>query len=176
MGVAYHQLGRVPAGHREVLRRRPPSGSASATSAGWPRASRTGPACTWPWAASPRRSPTCARRASIYEKIGDRTGLADVLNDFGVLHEGRGDYARARRPTRRRCKIRRDLGDERQLAQSYDNVGYIFFLEGEYDNALVYWQQALDRRRKIGEKGGIVLSMQNLGLPADRPGPLGRRR
>ena len=36
-----------------------------------------------------------ARARQLFEKIGDRAGLSDVLNDFGLLHEGRGAYAPA---------------------------------------------------------------------------------
>jgi tetratricopeptide (TPR) repeat protein len=86
------------------------------------------------------------------------------MNDFGLLHEGRGAYARALSDYQDALKIRRGMGDERLLAQSYDNVGYIYYLQGQYDNALVYWKQALDLRRKIGEKNGIVLSVQNMGF------------
>jgi tetratricopeptide (TPR) repeat protein len=104
------------------------------------------------------------RARKLFEKIGDRGGLSDVMNDFGLLHEGRGAYARALADYQDALKIRRGMGDERLLAQSYDNVGYIYYLQGEYDNAVVYWKQALDLRRKIGEKNGIVLSIQNMGF------------
>ena len=116
--------------------------------------------------------PDLREARAIYEKIGDRQGLADVLDEFGVLHEGRGEYARARKAYQEALRIRRDLGDERQLAQSYDNVGYVFFLEGEYDNALVYWQQALDLRRKIGDKAGSSSPCRTW-ASSRRPGPLG---
>jgi eukaryotic-like serine/threonine-protein kinase len=105
-----------------------------------------------------------ARARKLFEKIGDRAGLSDVLNDFGLLNEGRGAYGPALAAYQEALKIRRGLGDERLLAQSYDNVGYIYYLQGEYDNALVYWKQALDGRRQIGEKNGIVLSVQNMGF------------
>ena len=104
-----------------------------------------------------------ARALQIYVKIATAAARRR-LGHAGVLHEGRGDYVRARESHEEALRIRRDLGDERQLAQSYDNVGYVLFMEGQYDNALVYWQQGLDRRRKIGEKGGIILSTQNMGF------------
>ena len=104
------------------------------------------------------------RARALFDRIGDRAGSSDVANDFGVLHEGRGDFGKALPAYQEALRIRRGLGDERLLAQSYDNVGYIFYLQGEYDNALVYWQQALDLRRKIGDKNGVVLSEQNLGF------------
>jgi tetratricopeptide (TPR) repeat protein len=34
-----------------------------------------------------------ARARGLFQKIGDRGGLSDVMNDFGLLHEGRGAYA-----------------------------------------------------------------------------------
>ena len=114
------------------------------------------------------------RAGELFETIGDRNGLSDVLNDFGVLHEARGEYGRALEAYQSALKIRRGLGDERLLAQSYDNVGYIFYLQGEYDNALVYWQQALDLRRRIGEKGGHRPLDPEPRLPADRAGTVGR--
>lgn len=101
---------------------------------------------------------------AAYERIGDNAGVADVTNDIGVMHEGRGAYTDALAAYRDALRIRRDLGDDRVLAQSYDNVGYIYYLQGEYDNARVYWQQALDSRTKAGEKTGVILSTQNMGF------------
>src|SRR5260221_726274 len=96
--------------------------------------------------------------------MGDRKGTAEIWNEFGTLHEGRGEYAAARKAYQEALRIRRELGDDHQLAQSFDNVGYGFFLEGEYDSAFVYWQQALDLRRKVGDRQGVVLRTQNLGF------------
>ncbi len=104
------------------------------------------------------------RARGLFQKIGDRGGLSDVMNDFGLLHEGRGAYAPALAAYQNALKIRRGLGDERLISQSYDNVGYIYYLQGEYDNALVYWKQALELRRRTGDKNGIVLSVQNMGF------------
>jgi tetratricopeptide (TPR) repeat protein/predicted Ser/Thr protein kinase len=163
MGVGYHQLGDYPQALEKysaaaAVRQQLKDDRGEATSL--KNRARTLLAMSRPREAEPDLR--AARK--IYERIGDRNGLADVMNDFGVLQERRGAYSDALRDYQAALKIRRGLGDERLLAQSYDNVGYIYYVAGEYDNAAVYWKEALRLREKIGEKGGIILSMQNIGF------------
>src|SRR5207237_10218785 len=57
-----------------------------------------------------------ARR--LFEKLGAKQGLSDVLNDAGVLHESRAEYSAALQAYQEALRIRRGLGDERLLSQS----------------------------------------------------------
>ena len=115
-GVAYRELGELERARRELPAGGGDPRSASATSAATPP-----PCATWrpstPCAAStrrPRRSST--RRWRILERLGDRAGIADLYNDFGVLAEERGDYEEALDHYQQALRVRRDLGDDLALA------------------------------------------------------------
>jgi tetratricopeptide (TPR) repeat protein len=99
----------------------------------------------------------------IFESLGDRAGLADAVNDLGVMEEGRGSYRRALTHYREALKLRRDLGDRRAEAESLNNVGYANQLLGDTDNASVYWHQALDLYKETGNREGEILVTQSLG-------------
>jgi tetratricopeptide (TPR) repeat protein len=106
---------------------------------------------------------TLASAMAIFESLGDRGGLADTLNEVGVLEEGRGRNTEALAQYRRALQIRREIGDRRGEAESLNNVGYAYQLLGESDNASAYWEQALELHRETGNREGVILVTQSLG-------------
>ena len=99
----------------------------------------------------------------LFKSLDDRAGLADTLNDFGVLEEGRGRNTEALARYREALQIRRGVGDRRGEAESLNNVGYAYHLLGESDNASAYWNQALAVHRETGNREGVILVTQSLG-------------
>jgi tetratricopeptide (TPR) repeat protein len=83
-----------------------------------------------------------AEAERLAEPLGDRSLLADIANDRGVLYEERGEFRLALDAYRKALAERQAGGDARLIVQSLINAGYAYYHLGEFDNAQVYWQQA----------------------------------
>ncbi len=156
---------RVPAGHREVRRgRRDPRRDR--------RRARHRHEPQEPGERPPRHGPLRGGEPDLQGRARDLRedrrpeGRSPTCwNDFGALHEGRGEYAEARKAYQEALRIRRELGDERQLAQSYDNVGLRLLPGGrirQRARLLAAGPGPAPEDRRQG--AGIVLSMQNMGF------------
>ena len=112
----------------------------------------------------------------IYERLGDWSGQANVLNNLGIdaYYEGRWDEAISLYERSRQARER--SGDIVQLGLAANNIGEILSDQGHSAEAQVLFRDALRLWRgsnfRIGE--GVVTS--NLGRVASRAGDLDEAR
>ena len=99
----------------------------------------------------------------LFERAGDRRGVAGTLDDIGKVHWLRGAYGRALEHHRQALSIRRALGDRRSIALCLANIGRIHNDRGAFKAAIGQFREALDLRRDIGDLGGVVQSLCDLG-------------
>jgi tetratricopeptide (TPR) repeat protein len=108
----------------------------------------------------------------LFERAGDRRGVAATLDDVGIVHWMRGAYPTALDHHRQALAIRRTLGDKRSIALSLANVGRVQNDMGSFQAALERFREALELRRAVGDRSGVVASMVDLGSVHEADGKL----
>jgi tetratricopeptide (TPR) repeat protein len=86
------------------------------------------------------------------EEIGDKRGLANVINAIGVIHHDNNDCDKAMDYYNHSLKIGEAIGDKLRIAGSLNNIGHIYFTEGDYEKAIVYFERAGKKFNEINEK------------------------
>lgn len=99
----------------------------------------------------------------LFDKAGDRRGVAGALDDVGKVHWLRGAYPTALEHHRQALAIRRALGDKRSIALSLANIGRVHHDSGSFKAAVEQFREAMELRREIGDKVGVVSSLCDLG-------------
>lgn len=116
----------------------------------------------------------------LFEKVGDRIGIANSLNNLGLV-ERRDLTGTTEDISKRRERaaahldqaldLRRALGDRRGLAETLNNLGVLAFELHEYDKAWAFYEEALQNELEIDNRHGVGVALANLGEVA---GQLGR--
>jgi tetratricopeptide (TPR) repeat protein len=100
----------------------------------------------------------------LYEKLGDRRGMAEILNNLGVLALRTQKNDAAQDSLEQCLKLNRALGNQEGLATCLNNLGFLANRREAYPTACVYLEQASALFRTLGDAGGISMSLTNLGL------------
>ncbi len=93
--------------------------------------------------------------------------LAEVLNNYSVNEEERGNYETAEVVSRRAVAIHRDLGHEGsiEIVKTNNNLASILTRKGEFEEASKLYEQGLAIRREHYENRDprVALSLRSLG-------------
>jgi tetratricopeptide (TPR) repeat protein len=102
----------------------------------------------------------------LYEKADDRRGMAEVLNDLGVLaiHMRKNDAAQDY--LKQGLVLNRAIGNQEELATCLNNLGFLANRCEDYLAACEYLEQALVLFRMLEDTSGIAIALTNLGLAA----------
>jgi len=107
---------------------------------------------------------------TLYQQLGDDSGIAWVLNQLGLIAVGQNDFERAKQLLNESLTIRRRLGDPWNIAHTLQN----FFLIAWHDNNLVaarkYTEETLDWFQQAGYQRGVVGTLADLGEIAHKEG------
>jgi predicted ATPase/DNA-binding SARP family transcriptional activator len=103
---------------------------------------------------------------TLYEALGDRTGIGRQLGELGLIaiEEGDDDSAAAR--YERAAEIFRADGDDRRLAVVLTNLGVLALKRGDYNEAERQLDASIDLVRKVGDDEGMAESIRALGIVA----------
>lgn len=101
---------------------------------------------------------------SIAEKLGDKVGMAQPLNNIGMTHKAQGNYAQALDYFQRSFKLGTELGDKVLLGTVLNNIGLIHSSQGNYVQALEAFQKSLGLSESAGNKAVIARAINNLGM------------
>ena len=104
-----------------------------------------------PWADAVTRHTTTIEAA---QRLGDRLGQANALNDLGVVRWLMDDYPAAAQDLEQALGIYRDLGDRRGQAIALNNLGVVRWLTDNYPAAARAQEQALGIYRDLGDRLG----------------------
>ncbi len=113
-----------------------------------------------PWAEALTRHATAVRSA---QRLGDRLGQANALNNLGDVRRLTGDYLGAVRDIEEELGISRDIGDRLGQANALTNLGDVRLLTGDYRGAAAVLEEALGICRDIGDRLGQANALTNLG-------------
>lgn len=100
--------------------------------------------------------------SEIFQINNDRSGLAQIENEWGVLLEEQGRYREALVHYRHALDLRIQLGSTLQQAESINNVAYMHFLMGDFSQADIFWNQALSLFQRGGDQTWILRTKLNL--------------
>jgi predicted ATPase/DNA-binding SARP family transcriptional activator len=113
---------------------------------------------------------------SLYEALGDRTGIARSLAELGLLAIEEGDPESAYELYERGAAIFREDGDDRRLAVVVTNLGALALERGDYPEAERQLETSLELVQKVGDDEGMAESLRGLGTVAIATGATDRAR
>ena len=107
---------------------------------------------------------------ALYREMGDRGGIADVLNTLGLVADNLGDPHHAVALYTESLALYRELGSVWEIATSLNNLGVLARAQGEYVRASAFLGESLILRRNLGDAWGTAQSLTNLGRIAQDQG------
>jgi len=106
----------------------------------------------------------------------DRTGLAQVLIQTGMVLYRKGDHNLARKSLNEGLAFAREAGKNLYMAWAFNNLGNVALSQSDYATAQALYQEGLLLFREMSDKAGISSSLNNLGNVAFRQGDFNAAR
>ena len=100
----------------------------------------------------------------LYVDIGDRAGLASVLNVLGSVVSDRHDLQRAVSMYKDALAASEQIGDRRGMSSALNNLGVVLKDQRRFDEARQAHERALTLRREIADRNWIAISLSNIGV------------
>lgn len=99
----------------------------------------------------------------LLRALGDKPGVANLLNNLGIVARFQGNYTDARRLHEEALAIRRELGDRWAISMSLSNLGNVALDQGDYARSYALHEEAVGITRLLGAKKNLANSLNNLG-------------
>ncbi|MGZ6709266.1 MAG: LuxR C-terminal-related transcriptional regulator [Solirubrobacteraceae bacterium] len=109
---------------------------------------------------------------ALNDELGDRRGVAAVLQRLGSIAREQARYRAARSLHERSLAVWRELGDEAGVAASQDYLAFVAWLEGDFERAEEEGARALATLRASGREPATVSVLVSLGAAALYAGDL----
>ena len=100
---------------------------------------------------------------SLYEDLGDESGIAASLNALGVSARDRGDYLTAQRNFERSLACWRMLSDRQATARCFHNLANVVKVRGDYPRAEWALREATDIFEELGDRTGAAWCISQQG-------------
>lgn len=100
---------------------------------------------------------------AMYRALGDRLGIARVLNNLGLVAVELEDHAAAQSLFEESMTLRRELGDQQGISFVLCNLRMVAHLRGRHGDAQARYEEALDLQRMLGDRGMVAKLTNNLG-------------
>jgi len=100
---------------------------------------------------------------SLYEDLGDESGIAASLNALGVSARDRGDYVTAQRNFERSLACWRMLSDRQATARCLHNLANVVKVRGDYPRAEWALREATDIFEELGDRTGAAWCISQQG-------------
>ncbi|HHJ11302.1 MAG TPA: tetratricopeptide repeat protein [Bacteroidetes bacterium] len=99
----------------------------------------------------------------IYQELGDKQGIANTLNNLGVLCRSKGDYSKALDYYNKSLELKKILEDKQGIANTLNNIGEIHKFRGEYPEAIRNYRESYTLKKELGDKKWMANTLNNLG-------------
>jgi predicted ATPase/DNA-binding winged helix-turn-helix (wHTH) protein len=113
---------------------------------------------------------------SLYEEVGDESGIAASLNALAVLARDRGDYASAQSNFERSLACWRLLPDRLAIARCLHNLANVVKVRGDFARARWALHEATDIFEELGDQAGAAWSINQQGDVAREQGDISAAR
>ncbi|MFL5734305.1 MAG: ATP-binding protein, partial [Chloroflexia bacterium] len=100
---------------------------------------------------------------AIWRELGDKHGVANMLNNLGIVALPLGNYAEAYALHEESLGIYRELGDKWSIALALANLGLVALNRGNFGEAGNLLRESLEIRRGLGDQQSTAQSLNNLG-------------
>ncbi len=107
---------------------------------------------------------------SMYEKFGNRTGIAAVNNQYGALHYELENYSKAGEYFRKSISIYKDIGDTIKLGSLYMNLGSALNKLEKFDSAFYYFSMAKEVFLETNDQENLAIYFLCIGEYYDLTG------
>jgi predicted ATPase len=105
---------------------------------------------------------------ALFRALGDRSGIARILNNLGVVAEFLEDYPQMQTCYAESLALYQELGDRIGIARALNNMGLASVHQAEYPQAQRYYAEALALLRELGDQRTSAIVLHNLGEVALR--------
>lgn len=101
---------------------------------------------------------------SVFETIGDKEGIANMLSNLGVVYNNQGNDSRALELYIQSYDLAEEISDTLRLVTALNNIGLIYSKKPvTRDLALDHYKKALDMSEEAGIQDGIGTQSLNIG-------------
>ena len=112
------------------------------------------------------------RALALRRDSADRVGLANTLNNYGLMLQAAHQFDDARRLLEESLELRRDFGSPRALGLALMNLGALELEQGELGPARVRFEEALALSEESGDyrlAGYALMNLGDVALGEDTP-------
>jgi predicted ATPase/DNA-binding winged helix-turn-helix (wHTH) protein len=113
---------------------------------------------------------------SLYEELGDQSGIAASLNALAIPARDRGDYSSAQSYFERSLACWRVLSDRLAIARCLHNLANVVEVRGDYPRARWALREATQIFEELGDRSGAAWSINQQGDIAHATGDLAEAR
>lgn len=99
----------------------------------------------------------------LAEKLNYQKGIAQSLNNIGIIYKYLGKGKEALESHYQALKIRKDLGDKKDISSSYNNIGNAYDLLGDKKQAIEFHIKAFKLREELNDSSAMARSLSNIG-------------
>ncbi len=107
---------------------------------------------------------------AIYRDLGDKSGIAFILNWLGIDAWFQGDDGRARSLGEEALALQREIGDKSGITETLENLGAIAQRDGDYLKMAEYTEEAYALCQELGNKRGVGRTLGDLAVIAQYRG------
>ncbi len=100
---------------------------------------------------------------SVAERIGDKVGIGQALNDIGVVQYSQGNYGLALEYLNKSLTLRKTLDDKLKVALTLTNLATVYSSQGNYNLASEYYRKALEQFELLGHTMFVGVVLNNIG-------------
>ena len=111
---------------------------------------------------------------AIYERIGDKKGIAGSLNNIGLIYREQGRNDQALEHYMRSLSIFEGIGDKHGLGNSLNNIGSIYTDQRNYPRALEYFERGTVIQKEVGNEKALANGLGNIGVVHGEQGDTAR--
>lgn len=102
--------------------------------------------------------------AKIWEKTGNKIGIAACYNNMGLVYRSQGKYEDALKSIRESLRLSKSIRDLQGQANAYNNIGIVYRSQGHYEKAFKNYEASLKIERALGNKIGEADSYLSIGV------------
>jgi predicted ATPase len=101
--------------------------------------------------------------AETYRELGDKAGVAAILNSLSVVRRYKGDFDGARSLLMETIKVWQETGDPASVAHAMSNLADLTRMQHDYATALTLHKESLGIFRSLGDRTGMAWALNHQG-------------
>jgi tetratricopeptide (TPR) repeat protein len=109
-----------------------------------------------------RSARLCHQSQSLYQELGDRHGMANVLDTLGRIARDTGAYDRAHELYQDCLALRQATGDRKGIAQALLRLSSIAQYRDQNDAAVRLMRESISICQEIDDRGGVSSGLNDL--------------